>query len=435
MDQDTSLKGAAAEGKERLFTKDFVFATLINLIITTGFFTLVTGLAVYAATEFAAGETAAGFAASAFVVGALAARFFAGKYVNTLGRKRILVICLLLYTVAGVAYLWVESFELLILLRVVHGISLGFGQTALTAAVFDIIPKSRRGEGSGYYLLANSLPPAIGPLAAIQLSERYGFETMFIAVSIISAVAFGLAVMMDVPEVRPVGARMVDRLRLRPRDIIEPRAFSIALVAMLMGICFASVMTFLNGFARDRGMVDAASMYFLVYSAMMLITRLFMGKVQDRFGDNAVLYPTLTIFIGSMALLAWSPGQWAIILAGVGAGFGFGALMPALQAIIASKLPTHRISIGVSTFFILMDSGFGFAPLFLGPFVEARGYQMMYAACTAVVVLTVGVYWVVHGRFSVKQGVARRRSDRWVSDATGVMPRVGPPAAGRERGR
>ncbi|WP_150462120.1 MFS transporter [Nesterenkonia ebinurensis] len=420
MSQDASNQ----DTKEPLFSWNFILAILINLCITTVFFTLVTAMAVYAASEFGAGETAAGFAASAFVVGALAARFFAGKYVNTLGRKPILVICLLIFTLASVGYPVISSYEWLITLRIFHGIALGFGQTALTAAVFDIIPRSRRGEGSGYYLLANSLPPALGPLAAIQLSAAYGYSGMFSVVSLISAIAFLFACLVRTPEVKQPGTPLRERLRLGPSDVIEPRAFSIALVAMLLGITFASVMTFLNGYAQSLGMTDAASIYFVVYAATMLVARLFMGRVQDRFGDNVVIMPALGAFIVSMSLLAWSPNQAVMVAAGVLAGFGFGAMLPAIQAIIASKLRTHRISIGISTFFIMMDLGFGFAPLALGPVVESFGYQVMYAGCAGVVVATLGLYWLVHGKFSVRQGVARRRARRWVNEATGVMPLV-----------
>ena len=427
MDQDTSPAGASAANRpERLFTRHFIFATCINLVITIGFFALVTGMAVYAAEEFAAGETAAGFAASAFMIGAVFSRIFAGKWVNTLGRKPILVLCMLLYTLAGIAYLWTDSYELLIGLRLVHGVLMGFAQTALTAAVFDIIPKTRRGEGSGYYLMANALAPAVGPLVAIQISQRYGYDEMFITVAAISALGFLLALPLTVPEVKPAKATLAQRLRLSPRDIIEPRAVSIALVAMLISICFASVMAFLNGFAQSEGFVEAASIYFLVYAGVMLVTRMFMGRVQDRYGDNALVCPTLAVFFTSMALLAWAPDEWAIIVSGALAGFGFGAMMPAMQAIIASKLPTHRISIGLSTFFIMMDSGFGLAPLLLGQFVEVWGYQIMYAACAGVILLALCLYWLLHGKYSVKQGMARKRAHRWVNDATAAMPRVDP---------
>lgn len=417
MNQDT---------KEPLLSWNFILAILINLAITTAFFILVTGMAVYAATEFGAGQTAAGFAASAFVMGALGARFFAGKYVNTLGRKPILVICLGLFTVAGILYLWVDSYQWLIVLRIVHGIALGFGQTALTAAVFDIIPRGRRGEGSGYYLLANSLPPALGPLAAIQLTESYGFDGMFYAVTIVSAASFLCACLVNTPEVKRKGTPIRDRLRLRPSDVIEPRAFSIAMVATLLGLTFASVMTFLNGYAQSIGMSDGASLYFVVYAATMLVVRLFMGKIQDRRGDNIVVIPALCSFAVSMGLLAWSPNQGVMVASGVLAGFGFGSLLPAIQAIIASKMRTHRISIGISTFFIMMDLGFGLSPLLLGPLVDLWGFHVMYAGCAGVVVLAIVLYWLVHGKFRVKQGVARRRTRHWVNDATGVMPYIPP---------
>ena len=392
----------------RLFTKDFFLAIIINLFLAIVFFLLVTGMAVYATEEFAAGETAAGFAASAFVVGALCARVFAGKYVNFLGRRRTILACLVAYVIAGLAYLVVDSYTTLILLRLAHGAAFAFGQTALNAAVFELIPKSRRGEGAGYYLLANALPPALGPLGAIQLTAHYGFWAMFIATTVLSAVALGAALFIRLPELKPRPSRLRDRLMLRPRDIIEPRAFSIALVAALLGLGFSSVMTFLNGFARSEGMVDTASIFFLVYAAAVLASRLFMGKIQDRFGDNVAVYPAILTYVISLVLLAWAPNEASLLTAGALAGFGFGSILPVLQAIIASALPSHRTSIGISTFFLLMDAGFGLGPLVLGQLVEFGSYRFMYASCAGVVAVSLLLYWFVHGRYDVKQGEARR---------------------------
>ena len=394
--------------KDPLFTKDFLLAIVINLLLATVFFILITGLAVYAAEEFAAGETAAGFAASAFVVGALGARIFAGKYVNFLGRRRTVLVCLIVYVLAGLAYLWVDSYAMLIALRAVHGISFGFGQTALNAGVFAMIPASRRGEGAGYYLLANSLPPAIGPLAAIQLTQRYDFWAMFLAVTLVSVIGLVFSLFLRLPEDNPWRTTLREKLTLRPRDIIEPRAFKISLVAMLLGIGFASVMTFLNGYARSLNMVDAASLFFVIYAGAVLVSRLLMGRIQDRYGDNWAVYPAVIFYIIAMVLLAWAPNQGVLLAAGVLAGFGFGSLLPVLQAIIASDLPAHRTSIGISTFFIMLDAGFGFSPLLLGPLVSFADYRFMYAACAGVVVVSLVLYWLVHGRHDVHQGVARR---------------------------
>lgn len=392
----------------RLFTRDFLLATAVNLGLAMVFYMLITGLAVYAASQFGAGETAAGFAASAFVVGALIARIFAGKYVNFLGRRRTLWTCLIVYVLASLGYIWADSYELLIALRVFHGMAFGFGQTALTTAVFDLIPVSRRGEGSGYFMLANALPPAAGPLLSIQLTDLYGFWAMFVGATAVSAVALAAALFIRLPERRPEGGRIRDHLRLRPSDILDRRAVTPALVMMLLGATFGSVLTFLNGYARSIEMVDAASAYFVVYAVAVLVSRFFAGRIQDRRGDNVVVYPAILLYTASLVLLAWAPSPAVVVLSGVLAGLGFGSILPVLQAVVAAAVPPHRVSIAVSTFFILMDSGFGLSPLLLGPMVELWGYRPMYWICAAVVAGTLALYWALHGRHDVRQGTARR---------------------------
>lgn len=394
-------------GRPRLFTRDFLLATGVNLGLAMVFYMLITGLAVFAAEQFGAGETAAGFAASAFVVGALFARIFAGKYVDFLGRRRTVWACLIIYVLASMSYIWADSYELLIVLRVLHGIAFGFGQTALTTAVFDLIPVSRRGEGSGYYMLANALPPAAGPLLSFQLTDLFGFWAMFLGATVVSGIALLAALFIRLPE-RPPTGRLREKLRLRPSDILDRRAFTPAVVMMLLGTSFGSVLTFLNGYARSIEMVDAASVYFVVYAVAVLVSRFFAGRIQDRQGDNVVVYPAILMFVVSMVLLAWAPSPSVVILSGVLAGLGFGSILPVLQAVAAAAVPPHRVSIAVSTFFIFLDSGFGLSPFLLGPMLELWGYRPMYWICAGVVAATLVLYWILHGRHDVRQGVARR---------------------------
>ncbi|MDO5492486.1 MAG: MFS transporter [Nesterenkonia sp.] len=391
-----------------LLTGRFVLATAVNFGFALVFYMLITGMAVYAAEQFGAGDTAAGFAASAFVVGALIGRILSGKYSEHVGRRRSILICLVVFTAASALYMVADSYGLLVALRIVHGAAFGFGQTALTAAVFAMIPASRRGEGSGYYTMPIALAPAIGPAIAIQLSAAVGFWAMFVAATVFSGLALLGALFLRPPEGAPTPMTWRQRLVLRPREILYPRAFPIALVMMLLGMAFASVIAFLHGFGRAEGMLEAASAFFLVYAVAMLIARILTGRIQDRFGDNAAMYPCLVLYLIGMGLLTWSPHPAAIIAAGVLTGFGFGSLLPVLQAVVATQAGRGQVSIAVSTFFILLDLGFGVAPLLLGALVEAFGYREMFGVCTAVVLLASGLYWLLHGRFDVRQGTPRR---------------------------
>lgn len=389
-----------------LFTRDFLLGICVNMFTATVWFLLITTMAVYAASEFFAGQMAAGFAASSFVIGALAARLVAGKYVNVLGRKRTLVICMLLFTAAAIGYFWVDSYVLLIVLRVLHGASIGFGQSALNAAIFDIIPSTRRGEGAGYYLVANSLPHAVGPLSAIQLSQRFGFEAVFLAASCLAGVALLAALMIRLPENRPPG-RIRDHLGLRFSEIIQPKAAPIALVMLIVGAAFSGINTFINGYSQSLGMVDATVLFFVVYASVVLLSRLTVGRVQDRYGDNAVLYPALAAMGLGLLLVAWTPNAPVLWAGGVLLGFGFGSMLPSIQAIIAAKLSPQQTSIGISTSFIFMDVGFACGPFILGLLVEHFGYQPMYATSGGIALFGLLVYFLVHGRFDIRQGKPR----------------------------
>lgn len=398
--------------RPRLVTGRFLLATGVNFGFALVFYMLITGMAVYATEQFGSGDTAAGFAASAFVVGALLGRILSGKYSDHLGRRRSILVCLVIYTAVSALYLVADSYELLVAMRLTHGMAFGFGQTALTAGVFAMIPASRRGEGSGYYTMPIALAPAIGPAIAIQLSAAVGFWAMFVAATTFSGLALLGALFLRPPEVSPTPMTWRQKLVLRPGEILYPPAFPIALVMMLLGMAFASVIAFLHGFGRAEGMLEAASTFFLVYAVAMLIARVLTGRIQDRFGDNAAMYPCLALYVVGMVLLTWSPHPTAIIAAGVLTGFGFGSLLPVLQAVVAAQAERGRVSIAVSTFFILLDLGFGVAPLALGMLVEAFGYREMFAACTLVVALASVLYWILHGRHDVRQGTPRRRPGR-----------------------
>ncbi|NTS21816.1 MFS transporter, partial [Bacteroides fragilis] len=63
-----------------------------------------------------------GFASSSFVVGATIARLFSGYLVDAAGRKKSLLVSLVLVTVACAAYFVAHSLALLIVVRIIHGL-------------------------------------------------------------------------------------------------------------------------------------------------------------------------------------------------------------------------------------------------------------------------------------------------------------------------
>src|SRR5690606_34718610 len=147
-----------------LFTRDYFLAFTVLLASYIVFISLMTFMALYAAERFQANDTAAGFAASSFVLGAGLVRLVIGKYLDFIGRKRTLIISLAIFVICSLLYPLIDHYALLIITRLVQGTMFGIISTAVTSAVIDIIPPSRRSEGLGYYALAATFGMAIGPL-------------------------------------------------------------------------------------------------------------------------------------------------------------------------------------------------------------------------------------------------------------------------------
>ncbi|EMY35211.1 major facilitator superfamily protein [Arthrobacter crystallopoietes BAB-32] len=402
----------------RLWTRDFVLAIVTNLFISMVYYLLMVSMALYAVERFRASDSAAGFASSSFILGAVVSRLFSGKLMEVVGRKRLLIVSLGLYTLLSYLYIPSGSLELLLALRLLHGMAFGAGSTALAAGVQGLIPPARRSEGTGYFGVSTTLSTAVGPFLAVLLSAGGNYDGIFWFCTISSIAALAVGLLVRLPERRPAAVEIPapedpaapgpvppvhKRRRLGLTSFVDPDALPISLVTLLGGFAYSGIVAFLTSYTREEGLDSAGAVFFLVYAVAVLVSRLFAGRLQDRRGDNMVMYPLLLVFAAGLALLAVEPSPVTIVLAAVGTGLGFGGLMPAVQAIAVKAVPEARIGLATSTFFVMLDVGVGFGPVLLGVFLPLTGFAGMYAVLCALVVLTIGVYLLVHGRKPVSR--------------------------------
>ncbi|WP_433123576.1 MFS transporter [Arthrobacter koreensis] len=393
-------------GTRRLWTRAFSLAIAVNFFMSLVFYLLMTSMALYAVERFGASDTAAGLTAGSFVLGALAARIFAGKFLDFVGRRRMLLVGLLLYTVAALFYIPAGSLGVLITIRILHGAAFGLASTAISASVMSLIPVGRRGEGTGYFGISATLATAVGPFLAVLLVDRAGYSVLYLVTAVSAASALLVALALKLPERTLSAAETAAKWRMRPSDFFEPRAAAVASVMLVAGVAYSGVLTFLNSYAQEKDMVAAASAFFLIYAGIVLISRFVVGRLQDSKGDNAVVYPILASFAVGLGLLAWAPNTAVLALAGAFVGMGFGALMPTAQAIAVTVAPDHRIGIATSTFFLLLDAGIGLGPFLLGLLIPLTGFSGMYAVLAAVVAAAMVLYHFVHGRRARRRAAA-----------------------------
>lgn len=378
--------------RERLWSKDLILAMAVNFFVALVFYALMTTLARYAVDRFAAGESAAGLAASMFIVGSTVARLGAGRLIDALGRRRVLLVCLAGFVLASGGYFLTDSLAQLYTLRFVHGTAFGIGTTAVLTIGQSLIPASRRGEGTGYFALPPTLATAVGPALALGLVDRAGYPGLFVGVASASVLALAVALGLRAPEPPHLaGVR-------RWSGLIDRSALPIASVAVIIGVAFSGVMTFVDSFAVERDLPGGASVFFLACAVVLGLSRLVMGRLQDVHGDNAVIYPSILASATGLALLATAQSTSTLVVAGALIGLGNGTVLAASQAIVVAAAPPHRLGVALATLFLFLDLGAGLGPVPLGAVVAAVGFGPMYAITAGVVALGAGLYHLAHGR-------------------------------------
>ncbi|KXU18373.1 MULTISPECIES: MFS transporter [Corynebacterium] len=378
--------------EQKLITPTFVFAWLVNFAQFMVFYLLVTIMALYAVQQFGASDTAGGFASSSFVVGATIARLFSGYLVDAAGRKKSLLVSLVLVTVACAAYFVAHSLALLIVVRIIHGLGYAVASTAVMAVAQSVIPDHRRAEGTGYFALGTTLATAFGPAAGLAIVGASGYNTIFVVVLSLAVCAVALALALKTPtQERP-------SVTFSLANIVHPAVAPFGFFMLLIGVAYAGIITYLNAYADASDLATGASFFFIAYAIVSLAMRFVLGRVQDRHGDNVIFYGALASFMIGLVVLAIAVADWEVVIAGALVGLGYGSIMPAAQAVAVRLVAPHEMGAGISTLFLLLDIGIGFGPVVLGMLISALGYSAMYWVLAATVALATVLYYFVHGR-------------------------------------
>lgn len=384
---------------QKLWSKDFVIISLSNLFLYFIFYLLISTITVFAIDAFHANTSQAGLAAGVFVIGMLISRIFAGKYVDSFGPKKMLILGLILTGITTFFYFAIGSLTMLYIVRLLHGASLGVAITATGAVVARIVPPEKHGEGIGYYALSVPLGAAIGPLLGMSITQHASFQVNIILCALLVIIGLVFSIFLHVPKIDMTDEQLSEMKGFKVRNFLDPKAFPIAIIALLIGTGYASIISFLNSYAIDINLVDIASFFFIFYAAATVVSRPFVGRWFDQKGENFVMYPAFISFaIGLVILSQAHIVGWFILLAGIFVGLGYGSFTSSGQAIAVKESSTHRSGLATSTFYIFLDGGAGIGPTVLGLIIPVLGFNGLYLAMAVLVAISGILYYFLHGR-------------------------------------
>lgn len=330
-------------------------------------------------TEHLGGTRAiAGFSVSIFFVAAVLTRPVVGRLVDRHGRRPFLVVPPVAIVVLLFGFHLAHSVPAVLALRFGQGVAGSAFYVAAVTASTDLSPADRRASAVARLSIAIYAGFAFGPLLAEWVFDR-GPGTAWTVIGLVAALGAVLA--QTLPETRPAGVAATIAARPagapRPR-LVHPEAVLPGIALLTLGIGYTSVTSQSTLYARSLGLTSSSILY-LTFAVSIVVVRLASGRLADRLGPLAVLFPGMAALAAGLLAMAVAGGL-PLAVAGVAlVGTGWALVFPACTAWVSGRVPDDERGAVIGSLVAFMDIGQGGGGYLVGAVADAAGFGWAFA--------------------------------------------------------
>ena len=181
-----------------------------------------------------------------------------GGLSDRLGRKRVLLAGLVLFTCGAAACMVAPNMPMLLAGRILQGAGAGCGVVLARAIARDVYGQERVAQVIAYLTAAYVLGPMVAPPVGGQLTAAFGWRALFVLASIVGLLVI-FAVIFGVPETRTQSAAVPRTVFAGYKSLLRrPRFVGFMLQPGLMSAAFYTQATAASFLAAEHLGADAA---------------------------------------------------------------------------------------------------------------------------------------------------------------------------------
>ena len=379
--------------KERLATPSYILIIAANFLQFFGFWLLIPVLPFYLQEVFNADKTSIGAILSCYTIAALCMRPFSGYLLDTFSRKPLYLLAYFFFTAMFGGYMLAGTLTLFIIFRIIHGFSFGMVTVSGNTIVIDIMPSSRRGEGLGYYGLANNIAMSIGPMTGLFLHDASAGYTFIFSCSLIACmIGFLCAYLVKTPYKTPVKREPISLDRF-----ILLKGIPAGISLLLLSIPYGMTTNYVAMYAKQIGITSSTGFFFTLMAIGMAVSRLFSGKLVDKGKITQVIqagmYLVCSCFFGLSAcgwVIEWNYQATVVFFFAIALllGIGFGTMFPAYNTLFVNLAPNNQRGTATSTYLTSWDVGIGIGMVVGGYIAEISTFKIAYLSGAALTVFS-----------------------------------------------
>lgn len=368
--------------KPKLFTRSYCAILGANFLLFFAFYLILPVLPFFLAEEFKAPNSTIGIVLACYTVAALTIRPFAGFLLDIMSRKPLYIITYLIFTAIFGGYIVAVSIFMVVIVRVIHGLAFGIVTVAGNTIVIDIMPSERRGEGIGYYGLANNIAMAIGPMVGLFLHDHVEFNTIFL-ISMLSG-TLGLILASSV-KTKYKAPTVKSPISLDRFFLLKGIPAGVAL--FLVSIPYGITSSYIAMYAKELNVGVSSGFFFTFMAIGMMVSRIFSGKLVDKGYITQVISTGLVVVIFcyyTLCLCRPISNEWHFLLTPIFlitalvVGVGFGIIFPAYNSLFVNLAAHNQRGTATSTYLTSWDVGIGIGLILGGLISQHASFSYAY---------------------------------------------------------
>jgi MFS family permease len=340
---------------------------------------------------------------SVFALVAVVLRPLAGVWIDRHGIRPALLTGAALVVLASLTLQAAGAPVALIALMAVFGV--GFGLTTMAAAVLAAsAPAEHRASALSVYYLAAPVSIALAAPLGLWLFRSVGAGANFAAVTLLglATAAFGLS-----PHVGAARrtAPVAKRVTLWSRSA-APLSAVLAVAAMGQSSLYA----FVPLHATGHGQAAYLPWFFGIYSTGMIVFRVGVSRVADRWGRHLVLVPALVLLATGFGVLSATPTPPRLTLAAVLLAAGSAALYPTIMTLVVDRVSDRERGVAMGMVSGAWDLGAFAGSLLIAGVVEHASHGAGFLAAAALLLAALGGFVFVERRLARNSYRDRQRA-------------------------
>lgn len=326
-------------GVSKRSTEQLLIAISVGALGTLGF-SVTAPLLPDLADEFGVSRASIGLVQAAVSVSSVALSMVIGYLADRLGRRKVVLASLLIFSTFGAAGFFVRTFWGLVAARLIQGVGtsgiLGLG----LVMVADRFQGDARRRAMGFNMAGITAVNMMGPIVSGFIGQGGVFRPFLIFLIGYPVALWATRLSVEpVREVEPPlahASEAIASLRIRGRlgDFVGLLFATVGVTMIMHGIGFTTVPLFLDG---EFGLeVSGRGLVIATFQLGVVVTAVQIGRLRARHSGARLVGWAFIFLAAGMAVIAVSP-EWWFVTAGLGlSGIGFGLFVPQAQERAAS---------------------------------------------------------------------------------------------------